>query len=306
MKSRLVLLTLSVFFMLSSFAQERREVCNSFDSATIYLNIDTNSNWGIGVAAKPELNTAYSLPNSIVTSIDSVFHPKNDTSRFTVAYRHLPNGGISGTIAGFPNLEIEMIHKFLTDSIDYGVIEISVNNKNEWYDIYDSRLGGWYEPTSFSHVHLGSGTQLNDTLSIQGDSDGWLRSTYNVGFITPLDNDYPLDSILIRFSFISGASGTGSEGWQIDDLCANIDFINGITEVASNESFSIYPNPNNGAFQLPNTLASGKLQVFNLMGELVYNSMINTNELTLNLSAGCYLLVVEKDQLIHTSRMIVE
>jgi len=311
MRSRLALVAVILFVTLSSFAQERREVCNLFDSATIYLNIDTASSWDIGVATKPELNMAYSLPNSIVTNIDSVFHPKNDTSRFVFAYRHLPDGGLTGGgLAGLPPLEVEFMHKFSTDDVDFGMIEISINENYEWYGIYDdlTNVGRNFHIGGFSHVNQSSGMDLGETLPIQGNSDGWIRSKFYVFEYEFLldNNDYRLDSVLIRFSFISGTSGSGSEGWQIDDICANIDFVNGITEIASDESFSIYPNPNNGAFQLPNTLQSGKLQVFNLMGELVHNGVISTNELSLNLSLGCYLLVVEKDQLVHTSRMIVK
>ena len=85
---------------------------------------------------------------------------------------------------------------------------------------------------------------------------------------------------------------------------------------------TIYPNPTSGKFQLaignkqqvsaPAGLAVGKeykIEIHNVLGEKVYSSTINDEQLTINLSSqpsGVYFLKVQTDKEQERQRIIIQ
>jgi len=58
-------------YILDNFATV--SICNSFDTNTTYLNIDTVGIWEIGKPSKTVFDSSYSGINSIVTDLDSLY-----------------------------------------------------------------------------------------------------------------------------------------------------------------------------------------------------------------------------------------
>ena len=88
----------------------------------------------------------------------------------------------------------------------------------------------------------------------------------------------------------------------------------GGTGINSNDNqgaFSIYPNPNNGQFfvRLQN-IAKCQLLVFNVLGERIYETTINTDKVEISLSEkpkGIYFYeVILDDSMISSGKMVVE
>ncbi len=79
----------------------------------------------------------------------------------------------------------------------------------------------------------------------------------------------------------------------------------------SEQGFSIYPNPNDGEFefQFQNLqLKDGKLEIFNVTGELVYlKSLLEINhQLMFNFSRGLYLIKIETEGKSFSRKLVVE
>ena len=76
--------------------------------------------------------------------------------------------------------------------------------------------------------------------------------------------------------------------------------INTVDEFSSNNSvFNLFPNPSNGqvTIELSNKIGKCNLAVINLLGEIVFNEIINeqTTILKLNLNTGLYFVSLEEN-----------
>lgn len=307
-KTTLILYFLIFVFPLISYSQGALTICNSFDTTTTYLSIDTSGIWEIGQPNKTVFDSSYSGVNSIVTDLDS-FYSSNDTSKFYVVIKD-EWGPIPNYLGLYSPLEIEFNHRFITDSIsDYGSIEMSLDYGNTWYDILSSEHNateGPNWPYANEHFFEGNGVTQFDSLVVFGNSNGWVHSkfTKDIEQIIWNDNIFP-DSIIVRFSFISDSIG-GNEGWQIDNLCISMDFVSGIAENQNIEELSIYPNPNNGEFSIPENSYVGELRIYNLLGKQVYFETITKNRVSTNLPHGIYVVSIKREDSLYTSRMVIK
>ncbi len=82
-----------------------------------------------------------------------------------------------------------------------------------------------------------------------------------------------------------------------------------VNEFNNGESISIYPNPSNGIFNLNSRITNGRVLVCNTLGEVVYQSMINSPTVTIDLSgqsSGIYFVTVRTEQTSFTQKIIIE
>lgn len=87
------------------------------------------------------------------------------------------------------------------------------------------------------------------------------------------------------------------------DGCAIIDFASGgpvkeIKDSTNNTQFKIYPNPSNGVFTIlsPGISAQSEVEVYNLLGEKIYDTPITKDDLEIDLSGnptGIYLYRIQ-------------
>jgi len=231
-----------LFFSYNSFTQdapffeidfEGGYVHSASDSAIWHLNIDTTSNpnniWQIGSPQKIVFDSAYSIPNAIVTdTINS--YPVNDTSSFTVQYI------ISGVSINGPYLSLLMIGEYSVDSdtlLDYGKIEFSPNNGISWIDLL-------YDTTYSNLINFGGQYPI-----LTGNSNGWKQFFIE---LTPLGVALGLqsgDTTLWRFSFISDGINTNKDGLMYDNLYFENSHPIGLIEISKDDKFSssCFPNP---------------------------------------------------------------
>ena len=112
--------------------------------------------------------------------------------------------------------------------------------------------------------------------------------------------------------------GTGGAGGGTYNFTLNQEGIfsiakatTGIEDIQSNASIDIYPNPSNGLFNLNLSNISDsklKLEVYNLMGEKVWQSSFNTENSTINLtslSKGIYYLSVKSSNTTITKKITI-
>lgn len=299
-KYNLIILSISCLmeFLLQG-QQSPISVCNNFDNIVIGLNIDSSSVWEIGNLSKTIFNNSYSGENSIVTSLDSSYS-NSDTSNFYIQLTNEWN--FPNYLGGYYPLVLDFKHRFNTDTLnDYGKIEISFDNDPVWYNVHDILKGyswwTWGEKKSF-HVFLETGDTLYQDISISGNSNGWIHTRYYITYETLVydNNLYPLDTMVIKFSFITDSIENNYDGWQIDDLNVFIkDDINSIKSL-NNTRFKLYPNPFNEHFKVDLIDESFyKVSVFNGLGSLVQIEYIKGSSIeidTKNYPKGIYFVKI--------------
>jgi len=89
-----------------------------------------------------------------------------------------------------------------------------------------------------------------------------------------------------------------------------VDFYGAVNDENSKENLIIYPNPNNGIFTIkPLTNKIGKLLIYNSLGDYIYETQINTNPQTIDLSdysKGVYFYEFEiEGSVINSGKFII-
>ena len=243
------------------------QLCNTFDSNIINIQIDSSSIWEIGEPTKAVFDSSYAGANSIVTKLDSLY-PRNDTSTFYMIYSD-SNGSLAPDV-----FIVEFTHRFITDSFsgsfqDYGEVAFSVDRGVTWLNLLD--LSNCPQVFSFqTHFFEETGNILTNGLLITGNSGGWIHSRMEVNLINLWGfntNPYYTDSIMVKFSFFADEIG-GSQGWQIDNICFDFFNYSGVSEKGEKEQIAIYPNPVNATFQIELSTTQ-TLNLFNTNGALI-------------------------------------
>lgn len=277
---KIILLFLLILHSLTSFSQYTYLI-DFEDTATVNnLYMDTLSNpnciWQIGQPQKNIFNTAYSVPNVIVTdSVNS--YPINDTSSFIVkktAYLGLTLGH-TALLSGQYQVNSDSLN-------DYGLIEFSPDNGMTWINLLTD--------TTYSAHYIWYGKP-----TLTGNSNGWQTFSFwhpNLGAALNIQWG---DTIQYRFTFISDSIIDTLDGLMFDNLYFD-DWIESVDNKKMQEVKSnAYPNPtvNTISIQLHNpTHSDFYLKVFDRSGRTVLEKSNIKNELiklnTSNLSAGIY------------------
>jgi len=194
---------------------------NDKDTANKYFNFDTtqvNNIWQLGVPQKLTFDSAYSSPLAFVTDTLNNYSNNNTSS-------------ILFTVSSDCNwFEINFMHRINTDTlIDGGTIEYSIDSGNTWINIRNANVSfsnNFYLPTSTIASN-------SNKAGFTGTS-GWMYSWFIGQIISPV--------VQYRFTFTSDSNDTNKDGWIIDNI-STLGYMVGNTELESNISIKLFPNP---------------------------------------------------------------
>jgi len=242
----------------------------NFENNHDFVVIDTtqpNNIWQIGKPNKLGFDSAFYSPYAIVT--DSInLYPTNNLSSFQIKVK-APYKSFcwSAVSLGF-------LHKYDTDSLQAGgYIDISYDGGLHWKNIInDSAEHMIVDKSNFYNKY---DTILNGVAVFSGKSNGWVSSNfywYREDSIAIL-----VDSMLVRFNFISSSIAYKKNGWIIDNLSIEVGSfcgvgVNDIAEIK--ETVKVYPNP---VFDISTLAFSNftennyQLNIYNINGILVKN-----------------------------------
>ncbi len=298
MKIKLLLSTVFIFSTLSIVAQGVID----FENTTTfeYLTIDTtnhNNIWQIGKPDKTLFNSAYSVPNVIIT--DTVLpYPINNNSDFVVQAIYF----------GSYNLFLNFQYKINTDSLfDYGKIYASSNHGLTWVDITNDTLPANLHWCISNGPVLCPGT-LN--LPLTGTSAGWYEFSFWSAGANILSTITYKDTILFRFAFHSDSIQNNKEGWMIDNIeFGNYEGIQEFINVRSN--LDVYPNPAGNRIRILNNDWKGDvlLSFYNLQGQLLFSYLTRQPENELDISGlanGIYTIKATSNNKIRIGKFIKE
>ncbi|NOR87441.1 MAG: T9SS type A sorting domain-containing protein [Bacteroidales bacterium] len=309
----LIILSLLVFTSIEANAQYTYDSV-SFESPTSTILIDTSNNnsWQIGTPSKLFFDAAHTGTKAILTDSINDYLP-NDTSVFIYVIRN------PYTVTCYTSMEFW--HKYDTDTLtDKGMIDASYDGGSSWVTVSDtndvSPMGSvfWWD----YDFHQATGNYTPHHLITSGKSDGWILSRFNWQWWIPVKTDtiiYPLDSLMIRFTFISDAIETNKEGWMIDDILtysAEWQLCSGIEEQSKEKNMMISPNPfsTHATLKADFLLNMATVTIYNFSGHIVHQTEgITGHTFTLSrdhLPPGLYYLVItEKNEMIVTEKIII-
>ncbi|RLD75948.1 MAG: hypothetical protein DRJ10_14375 [Bacteroidetes bacterium] len=285
----------------------------SFENTTSKIIIDSTSNnsWEIGTPSKTFFDSAYSGTKAILTDTINNYAP-NDTSSFIYVIRN-PYTQTCYT-------SMEFWHKYNMDTLtDIGIIEASYDGGNSWILVNDtSEVSPWGSYFWWdSDYHAMNGDYTYHPLTTTGKSDGWILSRFNWEWWIPVKSDtiiYPLDSLMIKFTFISDSIDTEKEGWMIDDILtssAEWQLCTDIKEPSIHTDFKIYPNPffQQTIIEFNKELTNSNIIIYSSNGlkvkeikDVFGESITFTRD---NLPSGIYFLVITKNKKVIGKNKIV-
>jgi len=104
------------------------------------------------------------------------------------------------------------------------------------------------------------------------------------------------------------------DGLYSDGFEVTVDYIVGIPEPSEEDILSVYPNPNNGSFNIIAymDMQHARINVYNIVGEKVYSQLSSlTSGETINIGLegypkGLYVLSIETDNFGYTEKLIIK
>lgn len=323
MKKVLLFLILSGnLFLAFSQTQSKLSSCDTtpcptitFDSAYNYIHIDTSSQnlWKIGHPQKIFFDSAYSNPLAIVTDTVNNY-PVNNHSYFDLYI-----GDFNFDCGYYGNMFIGFWHKFDTDTLKDGCyITVSWDKGSTWINVINDSIyeGNGTPGDGFvcpSNIYSTSDFLFNGEYGFSGHSNGWIH-TIMQWYILPCKKNFPPDTMIIRFNFISDSINNSKEGWMIDDISLCSYYLgDGISDInIKGNTVNVYPNPFSTKTTLhsENPLKSAILTVYNIYGQAVKTiENINGQSLTIYrdyLQKGMYFLqLTQENKIIATEKLII-
>jgi hypothetical protein len=203
---------------------------------TYYCEIDTlnvNNIWQIGIPNKQYFNSAFSVPNAIVTDLNYTY-PPNNHSTFQFSFKK------PAPYFNWINMRLQFIHKFDTDSLyDGGYVEISYDGGQTWTNIINDTNPGGINTAPF---YSANDTIIGGIPAFTGRSNNW--QVASLMSLWSYENSFTVDSCVIRFNFISDSIDNGREGWMIDDIWFEVYYyFDDISEYNDMKEVTIFPNP---------------------------------------------------------------
>jgi hypothetical protein len=273
---------------------EKFESPNDGFRANFYIDTVNCSNnlWQIGRPQKTVFDTAYSAPNAIVTDTLNTY-PANDTSIFYLY--------TTGSYYGM--LSVSFYYQLDIDTMSTALVEISGDNGLNW-------INPMTEDATYMFYWAGGKPRLDTSTNgwrlFSVNLDIWSYSYPGSGYSFP--HYRTSDSIIYRFTFISGDSLMHQDGWMMDDFRV-LNAIGVGIEKASRFSAQISPNPSHGTISLhPNftTRSDDRIVVYNMQGQQVYATNYNSGgPINLPLPDGTYTVKYYGAAGVATDRLVI-
>lgn len=250
-----------------------------------------NDLWQWGKPQKPGFGPAYSYPRAVMT--DSLKpYPKTIHTYFDLV---IPNTKYwMAKIVGFK-------HKYQTDTLkDGGYIEVSYDGKN-WKNVIDEKKPGGPLRFHMENMYSDSDSLSGNKRGFSGTSNGWIYS--RIEWIWTMPVKRMVDTLYLRFYFISDSVNNEKAGWVIDNLLISYpDLGSGIRRVKNDTKLKYSPNPmtTETVFSFDNSIKEKyTLQLYNSYGQLVKTqSEYHPQSLTLkrdNLNGGLYYFILKSE-----------
>ena len=112
------------------------------------------------------------------------------------------------------------------------------------------------------------------------------------------DYEEEMDTITLRFLFVSDSIQTNKEGWLIGAVHIDGSF-EGISQLYDNKYINVFPNPANDILNIrSHTDCNNELQIYDSYGRLIFRKILSANIEQINITEyppGVYYIRTSKD-----------
>ena len=173
----------------------------------------------------------------------------------------------------------------------------------------------WQTDNSYAWIDWNRDGDFDDTDEdvYVSTNDGQASYTFDV----TVPSNVPSGSTRLRIRWTDdGDNGTNtttcgnSSYGEVEDYTINLLVTTDVNTLANKNIFEVYPNPNNGMFNLNmvNT-TDNNVQIRNILGDIVYTNIINSNSTSIDLSSldkGVYFIRVNNNNNIETKSIVIQ
>jgi hypothetical protein len=264
----------------------------------------TDSNiWQIGVPNKVFFDSAYSRNNALLTDTTRPY-PTNNHSFFDLI---IP--------LKFSNIQVEFWHKFDTDTLkDGGFIEVSFDKGNTWKNLVN-KDSVYHDRNCYNNLYTEKNFLSDKINGISGNSMTWKLAMIHFEIFILAKKEF-IDTLMLRFNFISDSIQSNKSGWMIDNLVVwRIKPVGAVNEVSARKSFfQVFPNPMDEwtSIVIHSSLNTNNvLMITNLLGETIKEiKEFHNNETKISkedISTGVYFIKLITDgNIVETQKLIVK
>lgn len=184
-----------------------------------------------------------------------------------------------------------------------------------------NKLGALFSTVSYSNTDSSTIVPVNNfahiyTDSVINDTTNW--TMISGSFVA--DSNYNYISIGNFFKYQNmtiitriSTPWVPTAGYFVDDVRVSTDSVftvSNIELINNTKSFSIYPNPSSGMgrIKLPNAQSNSVIFVYNLLGQVVYSSVIKTNDnIDFSfLNNGLYNIVINNSSIQYSTKLLIQ
>ena len=290
----------------STFSQADLPWHVEFDFETIeyknFITLDSSLVWQVGEPSKSYLDTAFSGAKVIMTDTLNPY-PANTKDCF-----YLIIDPIKYLWFGYTICELEFQHKTDCDTItEGGYIEVSYDKGKKWKNIiYDSIH---FEIDDWTFTYSENFYEKDDTLetgmpAFSGNHLAWQYSKFMWGTGGVKKNS--IDTVLIRFCFLSDSIQTNKDGWMIDDIKITVITPSNINKNNHYTGIRVIPNPvkDISLIDLSHINTPERIIVYSSTGLKVIDDYLDAPEYQISrsdLSPGIYFIrVITEDEKVYS------
>jgi hypothetical protein len=231
---------LLLFFAMSSFFAKAQMYTQYFDgpdtiSTSLKIKKDTGSLWQIGRPQKSIFDSAATKPNALLTDTFNNY-PPNDTSRFSFVFPQQLRGNVYIVAVRWKQkLDMEKKHAG-------GIVEYSLDTGKTWKNVFNNPQVYKF----YGYDTLNNRDTLNGIYTFSGTDTTW-RDIWLC-----FDGRYVrnIDSMMLRYTFMSDTSVNTGEGWMIDNMMMHATYVHTVTNVDDHKRIKVYPTNGNGIIHI--------------------------------------------------------
>jgi hypothetical protein len=262
---------------------------NNYQTGQIYQHWD-----GISLVNNSKYDYTYDQNNNLIRKLQQAWNDSawENYNLESITY-NASNNPTSGTLENWHiNDWVNFIKYSYTYDASYNMIrfiELGWNGSswgNSWQDIYS------YDANHNETSRLG---QI-------GNGSTWLNS---MQFSASYDNDNFMKSHTDR-----SWNNAGTKVKSGDSIFYYYHTMLGLNDQLTLEKgINVYPNPNDGKFSLKSEINDGSVEIYNLLGELIYSNDKFNNQQSIDLSSqpkGLYVIQLNGKNTIYKKKIIIQ